>query len=89
MWDHLSGRILPEWMQGVAKWMPQTYMIDIIRAATLGGATERGCARHLSPDSFGVFWLVTGYVLFNWMERRARQTGASGNIKIEKQVNEL
>jgi hypothetical protein len=27
---------------------------------------------------FGVLWLVAGYVLFVWMERRARVTGAIG-----------
>jgi hypothetical protein len=27
---------------------------------------------------FGAAWLVAGYLLFNWMERRARQTGAIG-----------
>jgi hypothetical protein len=27
---------------------------------------------------FGVFWLAIGYLLFNIMERRARQTGAIG-----------
>jgi hypothetical protein len=27
---------------------------------------------------FGIFWLTVGYLLFNWMERRARRTGAIG-----------
>jgi hypothetical protein len=27
---------------------------------------------------FGAIWLVIGYLAFNWMERRARQTGAIG-----------
>jgi len=71
--------ILPGWMQGVAKWLPQTYMIDAIRKATLGGATFTD----LLPDiiallGFGAFWLAAGYVIFNRMERRARQTGAIG-----------
>jgi len=27
---------------------------------------------------FGAFWLTFGYLVFNWMERRARRTGAIG-----------
>jgi len=27
---------------------------------------------------FGAFWLSFGYLIFNWMERRARRTGAIG-----------
>jgi hypothetical protein len=27
---------------------------------------------------FGVFWLTAGYVLFVWMDRRARRTGVIG-----------
>ena len=27
---------------------------------------------------FGALWLALGYVIFNWMERRARRTGAIG-----------
>jgi len=27
---------------------------------------------------FGIVWLAFGYLLFNMMERRARQTGAIG-----------
>jgi ABC-2 type transport system permease protein len=71
--------ILPEWMQSVAKWMPQSYLIHAMRAAafTNAGVTE------LLPDlipllSFGTVWLIIGYAAFIWMERRARQTGAIG-----------
>jgi ABC-2 type transport system permease protein len=71
--------LLPDWMQAVAKWLPQTYMIEVIRQAALGGATVQDVLPAIyALIAFGVFWLVTGYVLFNWMERRARQTGAIG-----------
>jgi ABC-2 type transport system permease protein len=71
--------ILPGWMQAVAGWLPQTYMIHAIRAAALANAS----LTDLVPDlvillGFGIFWLIAGYVIFNWMERRARQTGAIG-----------
>ncbi len=71
--------ILPVWMQGFAAWLPQTYMINAVRAAALSNASFSD----LLPDlaallGFGVFWMVVGYVVFIRMERRARQTGAIG-----------
>jgi len=71
--------ILPGWMQAVAGWLPQTYMMHAIRAAALAQASFQD----LLPDllalvGFGIFWLAAGYVVFNWMEHRARQTGAIG-----------
>jgi ABC-2 type transport system permease protein len=71
--------LLPGWMQGVARWLPQTYMIHAVRMAALANAS----LGDLLPDiwaliGFGAFWLAAGYVIFTWMERRARQTGAIG-----------
>ncbi|RPI94087.1 MAG: ABC transporter permease [Chloroflexi bacterium] len=71
--------LLPGWMQSIAKWLPQTYLIHGMRAAAFSKA---GIAE-LLPDLiplllFGAFWLVVGYSAFLWMERRARRTGAIG-----------
>jgi ABC-2 type transport system permease protein len=71
--------ILPGWMQSMAGWLPQTYSINAMRNAALGNATFQD----LQPDlvallGFGAFWLAVGYLLFNWMERRARRSGAIG-----------
>ncbi|HZY43409.1 MAG TPA: ABC transporter permease [Anaerolineae bacterium] len=71
--------VLPAWMQNVAAWLPQTYLIRGVRNAALSGADLPA----LLPDLgalllFGIAWLTIGYVTFNWMERRARQTGAIG-----------
>ena len=71
--------LLPGWMQTIAKWLPQTYMIHGMRAAAFANAS----LAELWPDLqalllFGAFWLSLGYLLFRWMERRARQTGAIG-----------
>jgi ABC-2 type transport system permease protein len=71
--------LLPGWMQGIADWLPPTYIIRGIRNAALAGADFQ----RLLPDltallAFGFAWLVIGYLLFNWMERRARKTGAIG-----------
>jgi ABC-2 type transport system permease protein len=70
---------LPGWMHAVAAWLPPTYMIHAIRSVVLTGADFPA----IWPDIrmlllFGAAWLVIGYVLFNWMERRARRTGAIG-----------
>lgn len=71
--------LLPEWMQFIADWLPQSYMIHGIRAAAFANAS----LADLMPDIkallyFGAFWLTLGYILFVSMERRARQTGAIG-----------
>jgi ABC-2 type transport system permease protein len=71
--------ILPVWMQPIATWLPQTYIIHAIRSASLstdGLSAITGDLKALA--FFGVFWLTAGYLLFNWMERRARRTGAIG-----------
>ncbi len=69
--------VLPGWMQALAKWLPQTYVINGIRSAALGGADLASLSGILIPLAlFGVFWLAAGYLVFNWMERRARRTGA-------------
>jgi ABC-2 type transport system permease protein len=71
--------ILPGWMKTIATWLPQTYMMNAIRAAALGNAS----LADLMPDiiallGFGAFSLVAGYLVFNRMERRSRVTGAIG-----------
>jgi ABC-type multidrug transport system permease subunit len=66
-------------MRVVTYWLPQTYVIHAMRLAALSPVT----LADLLPDilallSFGAFWLTAGYLLFNWMEHRARQTGSIG-----------
>lgn len=71
--------LLPEWMHSVAYWLPQTYVIHAMRLAALSPATLADLLPDLLPLlGFGAFWLTAGYLLFNWMERRARQTGSIG-----------
>ena len=71
--------ILPEWMQTVSKWLPQTYIIHGVRTAALSTEGFSAVAYDLQMLAiFGVFWVVVGYSLFNKMERRARKTGAIG-----------
>jgi ABC-2 type transport system permease protein len=72
--------VLPAWMQSVSRWLPQTYVIDGMRKAALGGATFG----ILLPDLaalvvFGAAWLLIGYLLFGLMERQARRTGSIGH----------
>ena len=71
--------VLPGWMQAVAQWLPQTYAIHGVRNAALAGADIQALWPDLAPLlALGAAWLVVGYVAFNWMERRARRTGAIG-----------
>ena len=71
--------ILPGWMQSVAQWLPQTYIIHAMRTAALSTEGFSGIAFDLKMlVIFGIVWLAFGYLLFNMMERRARQTGAIG-----------
>jgi ABC-2 type transport system permease protein len=71
--------ILPGWMQSVAAWLPQTYIIRTVRSAAL---STDGLPAVL-PDLgllllFGAFWLAVGYTLFHLMERQARRSGSIG-----------
>jgi len=71
--------ILPGWMQSVAQWLPQTYIIHAMRSATLSADGFAGIASDVKMMLvFGAVWLAVGYALFTWMERRARQSGAIG-----------
>jgi ABC-2 type transport system permease protein len=71
--------LLPGWMQSVANWLPQTYLIHGMRAAAFSNAGFAELLPDLAPLLlFGTFWLIVGYFTFLWMERRARRTGAIG-----------
>jgi ABC-2 type transport system permease protein len=71
--------ILPDWMRPVAAWLPQTYIIHAIRSASLSTEGYSAISGDLKVLTFfGIFWLTLGYSIFNWMERRARRTGAIG-----------
>jgi ABC-type multidrug transport system permease subunit len=66
-------------MRPVAAWLPQTYIIHAIRSASLSTEGLSAISGDLKVLAlFGVFWLALGYSIFNWMERRARRTGAIG-----------
>lgn len=72
--------VFPDWMRAVAVWLPQTYAIDAMRAVVLSGASFG----EVWPDVramllFGAGWIACGYLLFQWMERRARRTGSIGH----------
>jgi len=71
--------VLPEWMQSISQWLPPTYVIHGMRNAALNGADFQALLPDLIPLLvLGVIWLSIGYALFNFMERRARRTGAIG-----------
>jgi ABC-2 type transport system permease protein len=71
--------VLPGWMRSIAAWLPLTYAIRDIRAATLTRATFAD----LLPDLrilaiFAVALPALGYALFRATERRSRRTGDLG-----------
>jgi ABC-2 type transport system permease protein len=71
--------LLPAWMQSLTYWLPQTYIIHAMRSATLSNAGLPAISHDLGMLLvFGLVWLAVGYLVFNWMERRARRTGAIG-----------
>jgi len=71
--------MLPDWMQTVSKWLPQTYIIHGVRTAAISTEGLSGITLDLQMLAiFGVIWLAIGYLLFNRMERRACKTGAIG-----------
>src|SRR5215208_1432381 len=71
--------LLPGWMQSIANWLPQTYLIHGMRSAAFSNAGIHELAPDLIPLLlFGTFWLIVGYFTFLWMELRARRTGAIG-----------
>jgi ABC-2 type transport system permease protein len=71
--------LLPGWMQSIAAWLPQTYLIHGMRSAAFANAGIPQLLPDLIPLLlFGAFWLSVGYSTFLWMERRARRTGAIG-----------
>ena len=72
--------ILPHWMQSVSAWLPPTYMIHAFRQAALGNADFKAIAPDLlALAGFGLFWLVTGYLSFVWMDKKTRQSGSLAN----------
>ena len=71
--------VMPGWMQGIARWLPPTYIIQAMRKAMLTGRRVPGCCPELIPlVFFGLFWVAAGFLVFNWMDRRARRIGSIG-----------
>jgi ABC-2 type transport system permease protein len=69
--------VMPGWMQDVARWLPASYTIHAMRSVLLNGAGLDVILPDLRALLIsGAILLAGGYLLFNWMERRSRQTGA-------------
>jgi ABC-2 type transport system permease protein len=71
--------VMPEWMQAVGAWLPLTYAIHAIRAVALNGDGLANITSDL--QMLLIFALVipaAGYLIFRYIERRARRVGALG-----------
>lgn len=71
--------VLPAWMQGIAAALPLTYATRSLRAVALSDASFL----EILPDlqillGFGVVIPLLGYLIFRFVERRARRTGSLG-----------
>lgn len=71
--------VLPAWMQRVSSYLPLTYAIEGIRRVALSGAT----ASDIRPEllklaAFALAMPIAGYLIFHYVERRARRTGTLG-----------
>ena len=78
---HLPDRVLPGWMQSVAHWLPQTYIIDGMRLAILNGADFATlCADLPHPAGFRRVLADDRLCAVRRMERRARRNGAIGQF---------
>jgi ABC-2 type transport system permease protein len=69
-------RILPEWLQVVARWNPVTYALDAMRAALLTGRSIAAIWRPLAMLLlFAVVLLPLSMAVFAWAVRRTKVTG--------------
>jgi ABC-2 type transport system permease protein len=69
--------VLPDWMQAVAKVLPLTYTIQAIRAVSLHQATFFDILPELQIlAGCAIVVPLLGYVIFNFVEKRARRTGS-------------
>lgn len=71
--------ILPDWMNFISRWLPQTYVIRVIRNITIIGADFNAVKQDLLVLlAFGLFWMVIGFGAFSIMEKLSRRSGAIG-----------
>jgi ABC-2 type transport system permease protein len=69
-------KILPPWLQIVARLNPVTYAMDAMRSALLDGAGVAGIARPLVLLlAFAAVLLPVSVVIFSWSLRRTKITG--------------
>lgn len=69
--------VMPVWMQSVANWLPPTVIIRAVRLAALNAASFNDLRSDLvTLLGMGVFWMITGYLLFQLTDRLAHRTGA-------------
>lgn len=69
--------MLPEWAQAAAAAMPSTYIVDAVRKVLLAGAGLGDVGGHLATlGALAVILGAAGILVYGWIERDARRTGA-------------
>jgi len=69
--------MLPDWAQAAAAGLPPTYIVHDVRRVLLGGAPLEAVAGDLAIlVGLAAFLAVLAALLYRWIERDARRTGA-------------
>jgi ABC-2 type transport system permease protein len=75
--------VLPSWMvDGVSRWIPVSYVVDLFRSTLLGRAPELASwqTEFAIVAAFGILSPIVGYWLYLKMEARAREQGKLGEF---------
>jgi len=76
-------RVLPPWMvDGVSRWIPVSYSVDLFRSTLMGAAPELlpWQSEFAIVAAFGIISPLLGYWLYLKMEARAREQGKLGEF---------
>jgi ABC-2 type transport system permease protein len=71
--------VFPGWLRTVAKWVPLTYTLEVVRKSLMVGSSFSVLSRDLFIlGLFALFLLPLGLFLFQWGFREARKQGNLG-----------
>jgi ABC-2 type transport system permease protein len=74
-------RVLPVWLQGVAKSLPSTHVFEGMRMALATGRVDAGALA--AALALNVLYLAAGSLFFAWMLGRVREKGYLSRLGME------